>query len=1140
MRMLTPFLTLAIGACMPDRGQLTECSDGTVCPDGTACAPAGGTCVDPDQLTACDGRVDGDSCDLAGALGTCDRGVCIANGCGDGVKKPEEACDDGNNVGGDGCSADCQILESCGNGVVDDGEDCDDANTNATDRCDACRATTWVATPIVGASSAATEVGLANPPGVTIDREGRILIADSENNRVQRIDGASITTIAGTGAPGYAGDGGPASSAQLYGPQGIAVDGIGRIYIADGNNNCIRLIDELGMISTIAGACGSPYAFYTVDAVGDGGSPLQARFAGPTSVAVDGQGRVYIADSLNHAIRRMDGNVIERFAGTGTAGSGGDGTLASTAQLNNPIAIALDTSGNLYIADRDNQAVRKVGSDGALRTIAGVLETAGELAYPSGVAVSAGGVITIADSANNRIRQLTGTTLVTVAGDAGGGFGFGGDSGPALGALLASPAGVAVDATGRIVIADTYNQRIRRVDVDAARTITTIAGSGAFRVFGDGAAATSAPDLAPWAVAADAQGNVYIADGFDPVSGLTHDRIRKVDTAGTITTLAGNGDPTSSSLPFPEAVAVDALGRVYMLETATYTVWRADANGLTKVAGGGVETADGKKATETDLTDARSIAIDGTTLYVSQYQFDGRVRAIANPDGTNATIVTVAGGGADTGDTTPTNARLEYPRGMAFDATHRLYIADASRILRVTPTQLVRIAGVYGDTNTNTGEGVSPLLAKMAPLGLAIDATGNIYYSDAVEHRVRKINNTLTSVTTFAGARSRTYGAIGDGGPATGTTDVAKLFAPHGLAFDAQGRLLIADRNNHRVRRVDTNGTITTIAGAVAPESMGMAARARFRDARSIATMQGMTLVAGGSSGTVQLLKTGWVDAVVGRYPHAAPTGGRARFRADAFGTVAAVAADAATSQLFVVEDNRIHQVAMTALADPDAWMIGDVANTANMAEHADGNAATARFRAPAGIYVDGASRALYIADTGNHVIRAMALDDPNHPVTTIAGTPETFGFMDGTADTAKLYSPSAVTRCPNGDLFIADTGTRRVRRLRAGVITTVLGTGLAGAPGEGAPSKDYPVDAPKGLACDATNNLYVASTNTIRQLPANAQGEVDGTGEVLTIYKSTTNTCLTGLHLVDAATLHAVDQCSGQLVELERAHVTP
>jgi cysteine-rich repeat protein len=1043
--------------------------------------------------------------------------------------------------------------QACGNGLVENGEDCDDGNTNPSDRCDnECHATEWNATTVVGTVIQATSFGLGRPNSVALDGAGRIYIADFVNNRVERIDGTTLTRVAGTGVRGFGGDDGPAATAQLSAPRGVAIDGLGRLYIADGLNNCVRRVDTLGIITTIAGTCGLPYSYYTpgTNNTGDGGPARQATFALPESVAVDGLGRLYIADQLNHVVRRIDeAGIIDRVAGTGNAGGEGENGLATSADLYYPSGVAVDGAGALYIADNGNQVIRKIdhpgppSQPGTIHTVAGVFGQAGysddgpvattRLFNPCAAFVDQDGVLTIAEA--YRIRQVVGTDIVTVAGN--GLFGFTGDNGPATLATLAFPGGVAVDATGRIVIADSYNNRIRRVDIDASRTITTIAGSGAYKVVGDEAAATSAPDIQPYGVAADAQGNVYFADGFNSSDNSSHDRIRRVDTTGTITTIAGNGDQYLSPIPSPEAVAVDSIGRVFFLTYGDGIVWRADATELVRVAGGGGSTADGALAIDANLNGARAIAFDSMDrLYVSLSVTAGRIRRVDVPNGTTGTITTVAGGGSDTGDTTgpgaPLNARLNVPRGITIDAMGRLYVADAGslRIVRIDfqVPSLTRIAG--GTGNTQTAENVAPLLARMSPISVAVDADYNVFYADAGRHRVSKIDASLTGVTTFAGSQALAPGDIGDGGPATGSVDVTRLRVPQGIAFDATGRLLIADLGNRRVRRVEANGTITTIAGQVGPEGMGLVAHAQLADPRALLTLQGMTLIAGGSSGTVQAVRNGFLEAVVGRYPQAAPTTNLAKFRDSTFGMVAGIAAGPTSSILHVVESHRIQRVTLTTPNDPDTWTIEAFANTAGTAGYADGSAATATFRSPQGLFYD--DTVLYVADTGNHVIRQIV----GTAVTTIAGSGQQSGFFGdgGPASIALLDGPAAITKCSNGDLFIADTGNNRVRRIHQNVISTVLGVGVADSSGDGVPASAFPVNRPKGLVCDADGNLYISSTDTIRQLPAN-NGVVDGTGPVNTIYESAKHTCLTGITLIDSETLQVADQCVGDLVELHR-----
>jgi len=274
-----------------------------------------------------------------------------------------------------------------------------------------------------------------------------------------------------------------------------------------------------------------------------------------------------------------------------------------------------------------------------------------------------------------------------------------------------------------------------------------------------------------------------------------------------------------------------------------------------------------------------------------------------------------------------------------------------------------------------------------------------------------------------------------------------------------------------------------------------------------------MTLVAGGSSGTVQAVRGEWVDAVIGRYPQTQSTKDLARFRDRTFGTVGALAVDAATRTLYVVEADRIQRVTMDPVGDSDAWTIAPFANDSGTPGYADGDVATAAFRSPGGLHHDGQD--LYVADTGNHAIRLIS----GSAVTTIAGHGEQSGFAgdDGPALDALLDHPQAITKCPNGDLFIADTSNNRVRRIHEGVISTVA-----------------EVDAPKGLDCDASGNLFASSSDTVRLLEA-AGGIVDGTGPVRTIYGPSKYTCLAGLVVLDADTVQVADQCTGVLIELKR-----
>ena len=332
-----------------------------------------------------------------------------------------------------------------------------------------------------------------------------IYIADVNNHRIRKVDSAGvITTVAGTGTAGSLGDGGAAVGAQLNGPVGVAVDGAGNLYIADHLNNRIRKVDSAGVISTVAGNGTEGYS-------GDGGAAVGAQLYSPRGLALDGADNLYIVDNGNNRIRKVDSaGVISTVAGNGTEGYSGDGGAAVGAQLYYPNGVALDGSGNLYIAEWNNHRIRKVDSAGVITTVAGNgtegysgdggAAVGAQLYYPNGVALDGSGNLYIADFGNHRIRKVDSAGVITtVAGN--GTEGYSGDGGAAVGAQLNGPVGVAVDGAGNLYIADTFNNRIRKVD--SAGVISTVAGNGADGYSGDGGAAVGAQLNAPYGLALD-------------------------------------------------------------------------------------------------------------------------------------------------------------------------------------------------------------------------------------------------------------------------------------------------------------------------------------------------------------------------------------------------------------------------------------------------------------------------------------------------------------------------------------------------------------------------------------------------------------------------------------------------------------
>ena len=324
----------------------------------------------------------------------------------------------------------------------------------------------------------------------------------------------TITTVAGNGTKGFCGDGGPATQACLNLPSDLAVDAAGNLYIADDENNRVRRVAPDGTITTVAGNGTKGFC-------GDGGPATQACLWGPYALAVDAADNLYIADWGNHRVRRVapDGT-ITTVAGNGTDDFCGDGGPATQACLSGPHGLAVDAAGNLYIAEWWNARVRRVAPDGTITTVAGNGSngrfcgdggpaTQACLNRPGWLAVDAAGNLYFPDWGNARVRRVAPDgTITTVAGN--GTKGFCGDGGPATQACLNAPYGVAVDAAGNLYIADACNARVRRVAPDG--TITTVAGNGTKGFCGDGGPASQACLLGPGGLAVDAAGNLYIAN----------------------------------------------------------------------------------------------------------------------------------------------------------------------------------------------------------------------------------------------------------------------------------------------------------------------------------------------------------------------------------------------------------------------------------------------------------------------------------------------------------------------------------------------------------------------------------------------------------------------------------------------------
>jgi sugar lactone lactonase YvrE len=651
----------------------------------------------------------------------------------------------------------------------------------------------------------------------------------------------TITTVAG----GWNGDGGSALEAVLDWPYALAFDSSGNLYIADRDGHCIRRIDAAGVITTVAGSAADGFG-------GDGGGATEAALDSPESVAVDRHGNLYIADTGNHRIRRVDREgVITTIAGSGELGAAGAGGPAVEADLEYPRGVAIGMDDSIVVADTFHHGVLLVQRDGTISTVAGTGEHEGAsddggpatdavVEFPDGLAVGRDGSIYVAEGCFVRRVDSAGT-ITTIAGtDESGSLG---DGGPAVDAALVQPCGLALGQDGSLYIADAEDHRVRKVDPDGV--ITTVAGTGEWGFSGDGGPAVEAELAWPRGVAVAPDGSVYIAD-------TRNDRIRRVDESGTITTVAGRGGASFGAKRQATEAPVDAQGVAVSGDGSVYVadgpcVQRIGSDGvITTVAGTGRRgySGDGGQAVEAELDEPGGLALGpDRSLYIADYAGDVVRRVM--PDGT---ISTFAGGGPDDGSAEPdsgtatdpealwawyggdggpaTEARFVGCRDVALDADGNLYIADSENIRThgvSFESHRIRRVGTDGLITTFAGVGASGFSGDGGPAteaklddatGVAVGPDGSVYIADQNNNRIRRVD-TDGVITTVAGTGREGYS--GDGGPAT----KAALDSPEKVALDREGNLFIADRWNNRVRRVGRDGVITTFAGSGEEGSSG-------------------------------------------------------------------------------------------------------------------------------------------------------------------------------------------------------------------------------------------------------------------------------------------------------------------------------
>lgn len=611
----------------------------------------------------------------------------------------------------------------------------------------------------------------------------------------------------------------------------------------------------------------------TVQTIAGGGPnnlpALKSSMGAPTGMAMDGAGNFYVADaSSNRIFKVSSGGIVTVVAGNGARGgvSGGDGGPAIAASLTFPTGVAVDGSGNIFIADRTYCRIRKVtASTGVISTVAGTglcgpssdggPATTTTLNDPSGVAVDRFGNIFIADTFNCEVREVSASNGVISAAAGTGGCGYSGDGGPATSAKLGQPDGLVFNSAGDILIADAGNCTIRKVS-SGSGVISTLAGTGGCGYSGDGGLASSAMVNGPSGLAVDPSGNIFIGDTVNCL-------VREVSaSSGHISTVAGNfslgcgysGDGTSATsaqLNQPYGVFVDGLGDIFIADNHNSVVRKVSGSSGNISTFAGVAVPDPKHvgqliglvaySGDSYLATDAELGFLNVTPYGSGMASDGSGNifiadtanhAVRKVSASTGIMTTLAGNGliGYSGDGGPAvSAQLFYPRDVAVDGSGNIFIMDSGNcvVRKITESTGVisTVAGTPPDSSGHyfcgfSGDGGPATSAQLYPIdlmttagGVAVDSSGNIFIADTGNGVIREVFASTGIITTVAGVANSIFIGGGDGGPATSAT----LFAPYGVAVDASGNFYIADTKEFAIREVmAVNGNIYTVAGNIA------------------------------------------------------------------------------------------------------------------------------------------------------------------------------------------------------------------------------------------------------------------------------------------------------------------------------------